>query len=198
MSFDSPKLETIGNDANPVLVEIHRGNGLESRHRGAAVIADSRGDIVAAWGDIDGPIFPRSAVKMIQALPLIESGAAERFRLTDEHLALACASHSGEPVHVRAVEAWLAQIGLDGNALECGTHEPFSDSAARELIAARQRPSPLHNNCSGKHAGFLTAAHHMNFPIRAYIDKSHPIQRLVTAALRARPGAIAPGQVLLG
>jgi L-asparaginase II len=183
MSFDSPKLETIGNNANPVLVEIHRGNGLESSHRGAAAIADSRGDIIAAWGDIDRPIFPRSAVKMIQALPLIESGAAERFRLTDEHLALACASHSGEPVHVRAVEAWLAQIGLDGNALECGTHEPFSDSAARELIAARQRPSPLHNNCSGKHAGFLTAAHHMNFPIRAYIDKSHPIQRLVTAAL---------------
>jgi L-asparaginase II len=169
--------------ANPVLVEIHRGDGAESCHRGAAAIADSSGNVIASWGDIDRPIFPRSAVKMIQALPLIETGAAERFRLTGEQLALACASHSGEPAHVRAVEAWLAQIGLNGDALECGAHAPVDESAAHELIAAGQRPSPLHNNCSGKHAAFLTAACHMNFSIADYVDRSHPIQRLVTTAL---------------
>jgi L-asparaginase II len=169
--------------ANPVLVEIHRGDGAESSHRGAAAIADSGGNVIASWGDIDRPIFPRSAIKMIQALPLLETGAAERFRLTGEQLALACASHSGEPAHVRAVEAWLAHIGLNRDALECGTHDPFDASAAHELIAAGQQPSPVHNNCSGKHAGFLTAACHMKLSIANYVDRSHPIQRLVTTAL---------------
>lgn len=183
MNSDNPRDHSGERPPNPILVEIHRGNGLESIHRGAMAIADSSGDIIASWGDIVGPVFPRSAVKMIQALPLIETGAAERFRLTDEHLALACASHSGEPRHVRAVEIWLAQIGLKGDALECGTHDPFEAAAARELIAAGRQPSALHNNCSGKHAGFLTAARHMNFSLAAYVDESHPIQRLVTSAL---------------
>jgi L-asparaginase II len=183
MSSNDPGETTSKRGANPVLVEVHRGNGLESRHRGAAAIADSRGHIVAAWGDIDHPIFPRSAVKMIQALPLIECGAADRFRLTGRQLALACASHSGEPAHVHAVEGWLAQIGLNGDALECGTHDPFDERTAQELIAAGRQPSTLHNNCSGKHAGFLTAASHLNFSLAAYIDGSHPIQRLVTTVL---------------
>ena len=183
MSSDNPGAASTERLANPVLVEVHRGNGVESSHRGAVAMADSSGNIIASWGDIVRPIFPRSAVKMIQALPLIETGAAERFRLTDEHLALACASHSGEPGHVRAVETWLAQIGLQGDALECGTHDPFDASAACQLIAAGRQPSPLHNNCSGKHAGFLTAACHMRFPVAGYVDRSHPIQRLVTTAL---------------
>jgi L-asparaginase II len=169
--------------ANPVLVEVHRGNSLESSHRGAAAIADPSGNIIAGWGAIDRPIFPRSAVKMIQALPLMETGAAERFRLTGEQLALACASHSGEPAHVRAVEAWLTHIGLSGHALACGAHAPVDAAAAHALIAAGQQPSPLHNNCSGKHAGFLTAACHMHFSLADYVDRSHPIQRLVTTAL---------------
>ncbi|MEA2968638.1 MAG: hypothetical protein QOE78_1899, partial [Alphaproteobacteria bacterium] len=117
------------------------------------------------------------------ALPLIETGAAERFRLNDEHLALACASHSGEPGHVRAVETWLTQIGLQGDALACGAHEPFDVAAAHALIAAGQQASALHNNCSGKHAGFLTAARHLDLSTAAYVDRSHPIQRLVTSAL---------------
>ena len=120
---------------------------------------------------------------MIQSLPLIETGAAERFRLNDEHLALACASHSGEPGHVRAVETWLTQIGLQGDALACGAHEPFDAAAAHALIAAGQQASALHNNCSGKHAGFLTAARHLDLSTAAYVDRSHPIQRLVTSAL---------------
>jgi L-asparaginase II len=183
MTFDNPDEASIERLPNPILVEVHRGNGLESSHRGAVAMADSSGNVIASWGDIVSPIFPRSAVKMIQALPLIETGAAERFRLTDEHLALACASHSGEPEHVRAVETWLTQIGLKGDALECGTHDPFDAAAAHELIAAGRHPSALHNNCSGKHAGFLTAARHLDFSTAAYVDRSHPIQRLVTSAL---------------
>jgi L-asparaginase II len=183
MTFDNAAVASIERVPNPTLVEVHRGNGLESSHRGAVAMADSSGNIIASWGDTVSPIFPRSAVKMIQALPLIETGAAERFRLTDEHLALACASHSGEPGHVRAVETWLTQIGLKGDALECGTHDPFDAAAAHELIAAGQHPSALHNNCSGKHAGFLTAARHLDFSIAAYVDGSHPIQRLVTSAI---------------
>lgn len=169
--------------ANPVLVEVERGGGVESSHRGAAVIADSRGTIIGAWGDVDRPIFPRSAVKMIQALPMLETGAAQRFRLGSEHIALACASHSGEPGHVLSIERWLEQIGLNAGALECGTHPPFNESAAHELAAARQNPTPLHNNCSGKHAGFLTTVRHMNVSVPDYVAPSHPVQRLVTAAL---------------
>ena len=183
MTFERPNEANMEGVPNPILVEVHRGNGLESGHRGAVAVADAGGHIIASWGDIASPIFPRSAVKMIQALPLIETGAAERFRLTDEHLALACASHSGERGHVRAVEIWLAQIGLKGDALECGTHDPFDAAAAHELVAAGRQPSALHNNCSGKHAGFLTAARHLDLPIAAYVDGSHPIQRLVTSVL---------------
>lgn len=183
MTVDHPNEAGSEPPSNPVLVEVHRGNGLESRHRGAVAVADSVGDIVASWGDIVTPIFPRSAVKMIQALPLIETGAAERFRLNDEHLALACASHSGEPGHVRAVETWLTQIGLQGDALACGAHEPFDAAAAHTLISAGQQASALHNNCSGKHAGFLTAARHLDLSTAAYVERSHPIQRLVTSAL---------------
>jgi L-asparaginase II len=104
-------------DSNPVLVEVRRGDEVESFHRGAAAIVNARGEMLAAWGDVERSIFPRSAVKMIQALPLIESGAADRFRLTDVQIALACASHSGEPGHVRAIESWLSQIGLAADAL---------------------------------------------------------------------------------
>jgi L-asparaginase II len=183
MTFDNADVAGIERLPNPTLVEVHRGNGLESSHRGAIAVADSSGHIIASWGDIASPIFPRSAVKMIQALPLIETGAAERFRLTDEHLALACASHSGERGHVQAVETWLARLGLKADALECGAHDPFDAAAAHELVAAGRQPSALHNNCSGKHAGFLTAARHMDVPITAYVDGSHPIQRLVTSVL---------------
>jgi L-asparaginase II len=152
--------------ANPVLVEHWRGDGVESVHRGAAVVAAAGGEVVAAWGDVVRPIFPRSAVKMIQALPLLETGAADHFNLGEPQIALACASHGGECGHVLAVERWLTSIGISADALECGAHLPLDQKAAHDLLAVRQPATSLHNNCSGKHAGFLTTALHNGHPLR--------------------------------
>jgi L-asparaginase II len=169
--------------ANPVLVEHWRGDSVESMHRGAAIIASAGGEVVAAWGDVLRPVFPRSAIKMIQALPLLETGAADRFSLGDPQIALACASHSGECGHVLAVERWLTRIGIAANALECGPHPPYDQKAAHDLRAVQQLPTALHNNCSGKHAGFLTTALHAENPLRGYVEPSHPVQRRVTETL---------------
>jgi L-asparaginase II len=176
---------------NPILVEVQRGNLVESFHRGALAVVDADGDIVAALGDIGRPVFPRSAVKLLQALPLIASGAADRLGLTDEELALACASHNGEDAHVRTAAAMLAKAGLDMSALECGTHWPYLDTSVRALAAAGREPNALHNNCSGKHAGFLclACALHGHTDLRryarGYVDADHPVMREVSAALQA-------------
>ncbi len=169
--------------ANPVLVEVTRGALVESRHRGAAVVVDAAGAVVAAWGDVDRPVFARSACKPLQALPLLESGAAERFGLGDVEIALACASHRGEPVHTEAVSAWLGRIGLGVADLECGTHLPTGEDSAHALIRAGIEPSQLHNNCSGKHTGFLTTAVHLGEPTRGYIQRDHPVQRRIAQVM---------------
>src|ERR1700733_5295170 len=143
--------------SNPVLVEVMRGGLVESRHRGAVAVSDIGGVIVLGVGDVEVQVFPRSAVKALQALPLVESGAADRYGLGDEELALACASHSGEPAHVEGVTRMLTKAGVDASALCCGTHWPISQQAAFAL-ARTEAPSALHNNCSGKHAGFLCVA----------------------------------------
>ncbi|MGE5502802.1 MAG: asparaginase [Actinomycetota bacterium] len=169
--------------ADPLLVEVIRGGVVESRHRGAVVVADVTGRIVHAQGDVARRVFPRSALKPVQALPLVETGAADAFGLGPEELALAAASHTGEAVHVDRVAAWLARIGLGADALECGAHPPVDADAAHALARAGALPSALHNNCSGKHAGFLTVARHLGVEPGGYIQPDHPVQRLVTAAI---------------
>lgn len=179
---------------NPVLVEVLRGTTLESSHRGAVAVLDADGGVLASLGDIDRPTFPRSAVKLLQALPLVESGAADRFGLTNEELALACASHNGEAAHVRTAAAMLAKAGVDAAALECGAHWPSLDTAARSLCAAGLEPTALHNNCSGKHSGFiclacsLCADGDLRRYVRGYVGPEHPVMREVTAALQAVTG----------
>ena len=180
---------------NPLLVEVMRGGVLESSHCGALAVLDADGAVVAQLGDIDHPIFPRSAVKVLQALPLVASGAADRLGLSDEELAVACASHGGEEVHAQTVARMLAKAGLDADALECGAHWPYLESAARSLAARGEEPSALHNNCSGKHAGFLcmACALHGNGPnlrqyVRGYVGPEHPVMREVTASLQATTG----------
>lgn len=168
---------------SPVLVEVLRGGVVESRHRGAVAVADTDGRAVAAWGDAARPTFPRSAVKPLQALPLIESGAADRFGLGERHVALACASHGGEPAHVTAVAGWLERIGLSEAALECGAHWPSDPEAAGQLARSGREPCPLHNNCSGKHCGFLTTARALGEETVGYIGRDHPVQRRVAQAL---------------
>lgn len=176
-------------EPNPVLVEVLRGDSVESLHRGSAVVADAAGRVVAAWGDASRPAFPRSALKPIQALPLVESGAAAAFGLGPEELALAAASHTGEAIHVERVRAWLERIGLGPDALECGAHAPVDDASAKALMRADMPPSPLHNNCSGKHAGFLTLARHLGVPTEGYIRPDHPVQQLVSEAIAGMTGA---------
>jgi L-asparaginase II len=173
---------------NPVLVELRRGGAVESAHRGALAVVDADGALRCALGDIDRPIFPRSAVKALQALPLVASGAAERYGLVDEELALACASHNGEPEHVRVAASMLAKAGLDEAVLECGTHWPLLDTAQRALAARGESPCALHNNCSGKHAGFvclggmLTVGEPRRW-LTDYVRHEHALMREVTHAL---------------
>ena len=133
---------------------------MESAHRGALAVVDAHGKPVCAIGDTARPVFARSAVKVLQALPLVASGAADAFKLTDEELALACASHNGEARHVATAAGMLAKAGLDETALECGAHWPQHEVAQRELAASGTPLSALHNNCSGKHAGFLVRGLH--------------------------------------
>jgi L-asparaginase II len=173
---------------NPVLVEVLRGGRVESRHRGAVAVTGADGSPVMTIGDVDTPIFPRSVVKLIQALALIESGAADRYALTSEELALACASHSGEEGHIATAERMLSRIGLDADALECGAHWPLHKPAEHALVRARKEPTALHNNCSGKHAGFLCVARAMGVPHQNYVEASHPVQREVKAGLESTIG----------
>lgn len=172
---------------NPVLVEVLRGGLVESRHRGAVAVVDADGRRVLALGDIERPVFPRSAVKALQALPLVESGAADS--LPDEELAVACASHSGEPGHVAAVQSLLARAGLDASALRCGAHAPLNRDAAVALFRADLKPSAIHNNCSGKHAGFLCLACRLKADVRGYCEPNHPVQRAVKATIEDISGA---------
>jgi L-asparaginase II len=173
---------------NPVLVEVTRGSLVESRHRGAACVMDASGNTVFNLGSTQVPIYPRSAVKAIQALVLVESGAADRYRFGDEELALACASHAGEPGHVAGVERMLARAGLDATALQCGTHWPTNRASADAVVRAGLSPTPLNHNCSGKHAGFLCAACEMGLNPRGYTAPEHGVQREVHAALEMLSG----------
>ncbi|ODT47429.1 asparaginase [Devosia sp. 63-57] len=172
-------------DANPVLVEVVRGNWVENRHRGAFVVTDADGTIIASAGDIDRPIFPRSAIKSMQALAIFDRHAIEKFHHTSEELALACASHHGEDDHVSNVAHFLERMGLSANDLECGAHMPTNGKAREALRAAGQDPSPLHNNCSGKHSGMLSVALAMGVPTEGYVTREHEVQRAVRAAVEA-------------
>jgi L-asparaginase II len=176
-------------ESDPVAVLVRRGDRIESTHRVAYAVADAGGAVLHHEGDVVRPVFPRSSVKPLQALPLIESGAAQRFAVSEQELALACASHGGEPMHTEIVAAWLARLGLDLSALECGAHPPTHEATARQLVEQRRPPSPLHNNCSGKHAGMLTLALHLGAPVAGYVAPDHPVQQRITALLAAMAGA---------
>ncbi|MBB2167229.1 asparaginase [Gluconacetobacter aggeris] len=165
------------------IAEIERGGRVESRHAGTAVVVDADGDVLFALGDIAQPTYPRSAVKAFLALPLVESGAADRLGLDNEELALACASHNGEPAHVAVAARMLGRVGRDVACLECGTHWPTHADAAHALARSGGTPNALHNNCSGKHAGFVCLACDRDEDLAGYIQPAHPIMREVTAAL---------------
>ena len=173
---------------NPILVEITRGALVETIHRGSIAIADAEGIVRFALGDIQTPVYPRSSLKPIQALTLVESGAAEAFGVGDEEVALACASHSGEPMHTERVAAWLARIGCGESDLACGPQAPRYEPASQEMLRRGDKPTRIHNNCSGKHTGFLTVARHWNVATAGYERVDHPVQQAVVTSLRALSG----------
>lgn len=174
--------------ATPVAVEVWRGERVESRHRVRLCVADADGLILLALGAIDEPIYPRSAVKPFQALALVESGAADGFGVGEAELALACASHGGEPDHVALAAGWLARLGLDETALACGPHPPLHQASAAALLRAGASPCRLHNNCSGKHTGMLAAALRLGAPTRGYELPEHAVQRHCAEAIAALAG----------
>jgi L-asparaginase II len=168
---------------NPVLVEVTRGELVESVHRGALAVVDAAGQTLFSLGDIEALVYPRSSLKLIQALPLVESGAADTFGLTDENIALACASHSGEPMHTSRVAAWLARLGLQESDLACGPQPPRYEPAWEDMVRRGEAPTRIHNNCSGKHAGFLTLARHWDVAAAGYERHDHPVQQAVAKVL---------------
>lgn len=174
---------------NPVLAEVLRGDQVESRHRGAVVVCDAAGGRVLALGDVEAPVFPRSAVKAIQALPLVETGAADAFGFGNRELALACASHDGEPDHAALAQSMLERAGLGERDLECGVHWPTAQDAALDLARQGARPSQLHNNCSGKHSGFLCTCVHEGISHAGYVKAQHRLQDMVREAMESVTGA---------
>ena len=173
---------------SPMAIEVTRGTMVESRHRASFAVTDSSGRVVLQAGDIERPVYARSAIKPLQALALVESGAADAFDLADAELALACASHNAELRHVDSVAAWLTRIGCGPDDLECGPQLPLRPDDLRALIAGGGQGTPIHNNCSGKHAGFLSVARHLDQPTQGYIRYEHPVQQRVLGILEAMTG----------
>jgi L-asparaginase II len=161
------------------LVEVWRGPIVESRHRGHLIAVDGRGRTIAALGQPETVTYVRSSGKPFQAMPVIVSGAADRFGFTEQEIAIACGSHSGESIHVDTVRSMLGKIGRDESALKCGVHEPFSAEVARELTRTQKSPSVLQNNCSGKHAAMLALALHLSAPTESYDELSNPVQQAI-------------------
>lgn len=183
---------------NPVpMAEVWRGGFSECLHLGHAVVCNGDGEIVQAWGDPDAVILPRSSCKMIQALPLLESGAAEAAGLTSEQLALACASHQGAAIHTDRVGRWLTDLGLSDRDLRCGAHMPSDTDAKHGLTKENRQACQSHNNCSGKHAGFLTVTKHLGAGPE-YVDPMHPLQLAIRDAFEAVTGESSPGHAIDG
>src|SRR5690349_5224539 len=161
---------------NPfVTVVATRGGILESRHD-CSVAAWEGGKVVLALGDVKRPVYTRSSAKPFQALGFVLSGAADRFGATEEELAVVCASHGAEPLHVALVRSLLKKAGLEDDVLLCGGHAPASGKASVDLARSGARPNVTHNNCSGKHTGMVLTALHRGLPLETYLDQEHPVQ----------------------
>src|SRR5215510_12824018 len=190
--FEAPSGNSVASDIalaqdramrNPVLIELTRGTLVESLHTGAIALARPTGELMAAVGDVVTPVFPRSAIKPLQAIAFIERGAADRFGCGAREIALASASHAGTPAHTATVQSILQRVGLGREALACGVHEPMDPGAARQLVRTGTQASALHHNCSGKHAAMLATAVHEGEPTAAYWRPDHPVQARIARAL---------------
>jgi L-asparaginase II len=175
--------------SNPVCVEVTRGSLVESRHRGSVVVVDGDGKVVMAIGDVEAGVFPRSACKAMQALPLVESGAADAYGFGNRELALACSSHSGEDAHAAMAASMLARAGRDVSTLECGAHWSSDQKTLIHQARTLERPTALHNNCSGKHSGFVCACSHQDIDPKGYVGYDHPLQQQIRDTMQDLTGA---------
>lgn len=170
------------------LVVVKRGNQIESRHSGSIAVVDYAGKQLYAVGEVERMTLARSALKPVQAIPVIQSGAADRFLFTDKEISICCASHNGEQQHTKVVESMLFRLGLAAENLQCGTHSPYSQTSYAELLRQGGEPTQLHNNCSGKHTGMLALALQLQSDIKTYHRLEHPVQRKIEEALLALSG----------
>jgi L-asparaginase II len=177
--MDDATMDGAGLPADVPLVAVTRGELVESVHRGRFAFCDPEGSLLEASGDPEAYIYPRSALKPFQALPLVLSGAADEFGLTDEELAVACASHNAEESHLAAVRSILDKAGLSEDDLQSGAHPPMYGPAAAKLVRKREEPHPIHSNCSGKHSGMLAVCVHEGNETLDYRDPGHPLQRRI-------------------
>ncbi|HYG14421.1 MAG TPA: asparaginase [Bacteroidia bacterium] len=168
---------------NPILVETYRQGVLESFQRGVVCVVDREGEIIYSEGDVHQICYPRSAMKLLQVLPMLESGAMEHFDFTLEEIAVMCGSHNGEPEHQRVVTSILEKAGLTKDALRCGAQYPTDKETSNELIRKGQKPHAIHNNCSGKHAGFLAYCVYQGWSTEDYINPSHPAQQEILSTV---------------
>ncbi|MEO1198726.1 MAG: asparaginase [Pseudomonadota bacterium] len=174
--------------ANPTVVATLRGDMLESWHRAALAVKDARGQTIFSFGDIERPIFPRSAVKALQAIALVERGGFTRYDFTDAELALACASHNSEAVHADAALSMLHKLDLGEAALACGPHVSLLEKEAHVMLRSGSTPGPRHNNCSGKHAAMLALADLLGAPVQGYEQVDHPVQVTIREVLSEMVG----------
>lgn len=179
------------------LVEVWRGPIIESQHSGHLVAVDANGAQICSLGSPQSVTYLRSSGKPFQALPVVSSGAADRFGFTEREVAIACGSHNGEPIHVETVQSMLQKIGLEESALKCGAHEPYSVEVARELIRKGELPTPVQNNCSGKHAAMLALAKHVNASTETYDELANPVQQMILQTVSDFSG-VPPEDVEIG
>ena len=168
---------------NPIIAEVTRGGIVESRHTGAFAVVDGDGKLIKSAGDFAVPIFPRSAIKAFQFVPVIESGAVDHFGFTDEEVALACSSHNGEPEHVRVARSMLQKAGENEAHYECGAHWPSNLEAHHDAVRAGGEALQVHNNCSGKHAGMLALARQLGANSKDYVNIDHPVQLAIAEVI---------------
>jgi L-asparaginase II len=165
------------------LVNVTRGNLIESSHKGHVAVVDRKGQLLFYAGNPDSKVFARSSMKPIQAIPVVETGAVDHYKFSDADLSLCCASHNGEKMHTNRVLSILARAGMEDTSLKCGTHIPRWQDTYKELIMDGKEVTSLYNNCSGKHTGMLATAKHMNEPIENYFDLNHPVQQRILTAV---------------
>ena len=168
---------------NPLNIEVTRGNVVESSHHVMAVVADEKGQILTSWGNLNYLTLPRSAIKMLQALPLIESGAADKWDLNEKQICLACASHHGQKEHLAALREWMAKAKISESQLVCGAHLPSDQASAHEVICQKAAPSVLMNNCSGKHIGLVSVAMHLGEKVEGYENYESATQKRLRKVL---------------